>query len=119
MTPMQSRMPSILYTIVDTPLRAEGRRISGPPAAGPVLVCYNLCSYVPGFTSSVYANVMPHAVRVSVALVCLRAKARKALCPHRWRENVRSRRGACARCTPSRQQWAASVADDTHAPLEI
>ena len=70
---MQSRMPSTLYTIVDTPLRAEGRRISEPPAAGPVLVCYSLDSCVPDFISYIYAKVMPHAVQ-SVALACLRAK---------------------------------------------
>ena len=78
MTPMQRRMPSTLYAMVDTPLRAEGRRIRGPPAAGPILVCSSLDVCVPGFTSYAYANVMPHTVRVC-SPACLRATVQKAL----------------------------------------
>src|SRR5215471_20467540 len=67
MTPMHRRMPSTLYIIVDTPLRAEERRVSGPPATGYVVICSSLDLYIPGFVLCIYANVMPRAVRVCSA----------------------------------------------------
>ena len=79
---MHTRMPSTLYTIVDTPVRAEGRRISGPPAAGPVLVCCRSDSCSPGFTS-MYTQMLCHMRCGSLGLACRRAQACKALCPRR------------------------------------
>jgi len=49
--------------------------MSGPPAAWTVLICYILDYCSPDFILYVYANVMPHVVRVCSAGLSARDSA--------------------------------------------
>src|SRR5262249_51452426 len=118
MTPMHRRRPSTLYIIVDTPLRAEERRISGPPATGSVVICSSLDLYIPGFVLCIYANVMPRAVRVCSARMS-RHSCAHGFVSSQVGENVRPCLDRpCIQCPQSMQRWTASVADDTRTLLD-
>jgi hypothetical protein len=79
----------------------SGRRVAGSAGLRQPGLSWSVTAWIRVFQVSFHTHTqrLCHMPCESVALACLRAKARKALCPRRWGENVGPRRSACAWCT--------------------